>query len=134
MYSSFFGGVAFFLADVLRLLNAREGMPFHFTDEYRKSIFQQAASRYDGNRVRCTFLRASISQQAVTIFCLLQQACLDRGQRTEGSSALLGRIIWNGAIPFYNYIHGLGNPIPTPKSGEGREPGITALILGSHSA
>ena len=40
--SSLFRRVAFFLADVLRLLNAHEGMLFHFTDEFRKSIFQHA--------------------------------------------------------------------------------------------
>ena len=35
---------AFFLLDVLRLLNVDEVMQFRFTDEFRKSIFQQAES------------------------------------------------------------------------------------------
>lgn len=47
VYSSFFGVLAFFLADVLRLLNAHEGMQFHFTDEFSKSIFQQAGKKGD---------------------------------------------------------------------------------------
>jgi Transposase DDE domain len=42
VYSSFFGVLAFFLANVPRLLNAHEGMLFHFTDEFNKGIFQQA--------------------------------------------------------------------------------------------
>jgi hypothetical protein len=45
--SSFFGILALFLTDELRLLTMHEVMQFHFTDELSKSIFQQADSLSD---------------------------------------------------------------------------------------